>query len=256
MFSEIILQKKPPHVSLILLFWLHKEKLFVKMKNIYSSELWKINIWCGKVLTKMRNDLKWAETTWNNLQRPTTSKKQPETNWNNLQQTRNNLKLPTMTYNKQETTWNKPQQARNELQQARNNLKWPTLSKKQPETTYNNLIRPIGNTKWPGNNLQWARNDLKQSTMSKTQPTTTQTYLQWAKKRCQPTSNNQILRLFYSMGQLVLFSHTFSTQHLVARIIMMKIECRTFLYYHVYLLPDIKFTGYVANHFDTCKSMA
>ena len=33
---------------------------------------------------------------------------------------------------------------------------------------------------------------------------------------------------------------------------MLKVECQT-LYYHVYLLRDIKFTGYVANHFDTSK---
>ena len=34
---------------------------------------------------------------------------------------------------------------------------------------------------------------------------------------------------------------------------MVKIERQTFLYYHVYLLRDMKFTGYVANHFDTRK---
>ena len=34
---------------------------------------------------------------------------------------------------------------------------------------------------------------------------------------------------------------------------MVKIDSQTFLYYHVYLLRDIKFTGYVANHFDTRK---
>ena len=33
----------------------------------------------------------------------------------------------------------------------------------------------------------------------------------------------------------------------------MKIERQTFLYYHMYLLQDIKFTGYVANHFDNPK---
>ena len=32
---------------------------------------------------------------------------------------------------------------------------------------------------------------------------------------------------------------------------MVKIERKTFVYYHVYLLRDIKFTGYVANHFHT-----
>ena len=137
----------------------------------------------------------------------------------------NDLEQPTMTYNEQETTWNDlqwpttskkwPGTTYNNLQWARNDLKQPTTSKKWPEMTYNDLKRPIGNKKQPGNDLQWARNDLKQPTMNKTQPTSTQTYLQWAKKRCQ-TTNNQILRLFYNMGQSVLFTNTFSTQHLVA----------------------------------------
>ena len=34
---------------------------------------------------------------------------------------------------------------------------------------------------------------------------------------------------------------------------MVKIEHQTFVYYHVYLLRDIKFTGYVANLSDTRK---
>ena len=34
---------------------------------------------------------------------------------------------------------------------------------------------------------------------------------------------------------------------------MVKIERKTFVYYHIYLLRDMKFTGYVANHFDTLK---
>ena len=34
---------------------------------------------------------------------------------------------------------------------------------------------------------------------------------------------------------------------------MVKIERQAFLYYHVYLLRDIKFTGYVASHFDIHK---
>ena len=67
--------------------------------------------------------------TWNDQERPTTSKKRSETN-----------------YNEQETTWNDLQQARNDLkrqtmwnnlEQARNDLKRPTVSKKQLETTYN-----------------------------------------------------------------------------------------------------------------------
>ena len=34
---------------------------------------------------------------------------------------------------------------------------------------------------------------------------------------------------------------------------MVKKERQTFVYYHVHLLRDIKFTGDVANHFDTHK---
>ena len=52
--------------------------------------------------------------------------------------------------------------------------------------------------------------------MTKTQPTMTWTYLQRAKKRHETTNRKQIFRLFYIMGQRVLFSNTISTQHLVA----------------------------------------
>ena len=34
---------------------------------------------------------------------------------------------------------------------------------------------------------------------------------------------------------------------------MVKIERKAFVYYHVYLLLGIKFTGYVANDFDNLK---
>ena len=34
---------------------------------------------------------------------------------------------------------------------------------------------------------------------------------------------------------------------------MVKTEPKTFVYCYVYLLRDIKFTGYIANHFDTQK---
>ena len=79
--------------------------------------------------------------------------------------------------------------------------------------TYNDLKRLITNKKRRrGNDLQQARNDLKRPTMSQTQPITTQTYLQQAKKGCEMTNNKQIFRLFYSMGQLVLFCNMFSTQ--------------------------------------------
>ena len=74
------------------------------------------------VLTKTRNDLKPPETTyneqgttWNDLQRPTTSNKRPEMTYET-------------TYKKQGTTWN-------DLQRARNNLKRSIKSTIQPKTT-------------------------------------------------------------------------------------------------------------------------
>ena len=135
------------------------------------------------------------ETTWNNLQRARNSLKQPTTTWNrqqlprnDLQWATNDLKLPIMTYNEQQTTWN------------------------EQETAWNNLQR----TETTNNDLQQARNDLKRPTTSKTQSTMTWTYLQRAKERRETTNNKHIFRLFYNMGQTVLFSNTFSTQHLVA----------------------------------------
>ena len=114
-------------------------------------------------------------TTWNDLQRPTRSKKQPET-----------------TYS--------------DLQGARNNLKRPTTSKKRPETTYNDLKRPITTKKRPGNDLQRARNDLKQPTTSKTQPTTSWTYLQRAKKKTQNDQQQadfEIILQYAAIGSLL-----------------------------------------------------
>ena len=151
-------------------------------------------------------------TTWHDLQRPTTSKKRPET-----------------TYNEPETTWNDLQRARNDLNDQKRpttSKKWPITSKKRPETTYNEqettwnnlqvLEKTCNEKKRPGNDLQRKGNDLKQPTTSKGQPIMTWTYLQRAKKRRETTGNKQIFRLFYNMGQTVLFSNTFSTQHLVA----------------------------------------
>ena len=60
------------------------------------------------------------ETIWNDLKRPTTSKKQ------------NELTRPQTTYNEQETTWNE--------------LKRPTTSKKRSATTWNNLQRAATTT--------------------------------------------------------------------------------------------------------------
>ena len=77
-----------------------------------------------------------------------------------------------------------------------------------------NLWKNKQETTW--NNLQRARNYLKRPTTRKKQPTMTWTYLQRAKERCEITKNKQIFRLFYNMGQTVLFSNTFCTEHVVA----------------------------------------
>ena len=138
-----------------------------------------------------------------------------------LTKTRNDLKRPTTTYNEQETTWN-------DLQHARYDLKQPAMSKKQPERTYNEQEMTWNDLQQPEKTYSeqettwlWPitgkkQPEMKRPTTSKTQPTTTRTYLQRAKKRHETTNNSQISRLFYDMGQSVLFSIMFSTQHLVA----------------------------------------
>ena len=159
-----------------------------------------------------RNDLKQPTTSWNDLnglqgarndlkvKRPTTTwlQSEQETTWNALQRARNNLKRPTTskkwpetTYNEQETTWNN-------IQRARNDLKWPTTTWKDLQRTRNDLETTRNEQKTTWNNPQQVR-----------QPTTTRTYSKRAKKR-RGTTNNQIYRLFYNMGQSVLFSNTFS----------------------------------------------
>ena len=80
-------------------------------------------------------------TTWNDLQPPTTNKKQPETTYSDIQRARNDLKRPTTTYNEQETTWN--------------NLQRPTTSKKRPETTYNKQETTWNDPQRVRHNLQW-----------------------------------------------------------------------------------------------------
>ena len=188
------------------------------------------------------------ETTWNNLQRARNSLKQPTATWNNLQrpetgsndlqQPRNDLKRPTMSNKRPETTYN-------DLQRATNDLQRPGTSKKRPETTYNEQETAWNNlqrTETTNNDLQQARNDLKRPTTSKTQSTMTWTYLQRAKERRETTNNKHIFRLFYNMGQTVLFSNTFSTQHLVAIIrVLLHGESwwkqrQASLYYHVHFL--------------------
>ena len=75
------------------------------MQNLKKNWFVVSNMTWGMVLTKMRNDLKRPETTynepettWNDLQRLTTSKKGHEATWNDLQQARNDLKRPTTTW--------------------------------------------------------------------------------------------------------------------------------------------------------------
>ena len=87
-----------------------------------------------------------------------------------------------------------------------NDLKQPTTSKKQSERTYNNRKRPTTNKKQPTesnkrpemihNEQDTISNDMNLPTMRK--------------KKSETTSNKQILRLFYNMGQSVFFTNTFS----------------------------------------------
>ena len=94
------------------------------------------------VLTKTRND----------LQQPTTSKKQPGMTCNDLQWARNDLQRPT-TSKKPETTYNGQEMTWNDLQQARNDLKWPTWARsdmKWPVRTWKDLQQT---KKQPGNDL-------------------------------------------------------------------------------------------------------
>ena len=93
-----------------------------------------------------------------------------------------------MTYNEQETTWN-------ELQRPETITK---MNKKQPKMTYSEQ-----ETTW--NNPQRIRHYLQGP-----EPTNKQ------KKIYETTTNNPNLRLFYNVGQSVLFSNMFSTQLLIA----------------------------------------
>ena len=88
------------------------------------------------------------------------------------------------------------------MSESKKNYKMSVLSK-----TRNGLKR---------NDLKRARNDLKRPATNKTQSIMIWTYLHWAKRIRETNNNKQIFRLFYNMGQKVLFSSTFSYQHLVA----------------------------------------
>ena len=104
-----------------------------------------------------------------------------------LTKARNDLKRPETTYKtymEQETTWNE--------------LKRPTTSKKRPEIsrrTYNEQEATWNDPQRVRHNLQWPK----------------PTYNEQQKRR-ETTNSKQIFRLFYNIGQTVLFS----TQHLVA----------------------------------------
>ena len=83
------------------------------------------------------------------------------------------------------------------------------MSKKQPETTYNNLKRPERTY----NEQETAWNDTQRVRRNLQWP---EHFYDKQKRRRETTNNKQILRLFCNMEQMVLFSNTFSTQHLVA----------------------------------------
>ena len=142
-----------------------------------SSKTKEKNSTSSLVLTKTRYNLKRSETTWNDLQRPTTSKKRPET-----------------THNEKNTTYNDP------------NL--PTTSKKK------------------------MRKDQQQADF-------------------------EIILQYGAIGSLLwhVFSTPFGCNHsnIALLRIIVKMERQTFPHYHMYLLRDTKFTGYVENHFDTRK---
>ena len=160
------------------LFIEHKKNLGKVLETMESFFKGLIN----KTLERHKFNLCKQEDQWYLLKRGMT--------WNDQQQPTMSKKQPERTYNEQETTWNDLQQPEKTYSEQEMTWLWPTTGKKQPE--------------------------MKRPTTSKTQPTTTQTYLQRAKKRHETTNNSQISRLFYDMGQSVLFSITFSTQHLVA----------------------------------------
>ena len=155
-----------------------------------------------------RNNLKQPTTTWNDLKRPTRSKKRPEseTTYNYLatKRARNDMKRPATGKKQPETTYNEQEMTWNDLERARNDLKQHKTSKKRPKMTYHDLKRPAANKKQPGNDQKRAKNNLKQPTTSKT------TYydpnlLKTSKKK---TRNNQqpdlqIILQYGSIGSLL-----------------------------------------------------
>ena len=107
-------------------------------------------------------------------------------------------------------------------------LKPPTMRKKRPETIYNDLKKTY--------NVE--ETTCKEQKRDSKQPTT-----------------SRYLDYFAIWGNYV-FNSTFDCNHLSMaswRIIMEIAKYLYIMYYHVHLLRDIKFAGYFANDFDTCK---
>ena len=105
--------------------------LIFKIRKCNTRDIRKCNSASNYILIIWERYLLKRGMTWNNLKRPTTSKKRPE-----------------MTYNEQETTWSN-------LKQAVNELKWPMTSKAQPTTTwiYQQWIKE--DPKWPTTSRFW-----------------------------------------------------------------------------------------------------
>ena len=106
-------------------------------------------------------------------------------------------------------------------------LKWPTTSKNGPETTWSNPQR--------------AKNHLQKKHSKRT-----------TTSRCWDNSTiwgNEI----YSLTRFSLTTFDCNDLSMALWRIIMEIQDQTFINYHVYLLQDIKFAGYVTNHLDTPK---
>ena len=172
------------------------------------------------------------ETTWNDLKQPTTSKKRPET-----------------TCNEQETTWNDQQRARNDLKRPTTTWKDLQETRSDLETIYDEEEMTWNDPQRVRHNLQRPKPTYNEQKKEAKQPTTTRIwdYFTWGNRfssltRFQPWNDLQRARN-------ALKRPTTSKKQPET----MEVEHQTFLYYHMYLLPEIKFTGYVANFFDTRK---
>ena len=96
-------------------------------------------------------------------------------------------------------------------------------------------------------------NDLKRPTTRKKQPTTIWTYQQQGKKDAKPPTTTRFWDYFTVWGNrfssLARFPSNIWLQSFEHRFMENYGENRALnIYYHVYLLRDIIFTGYVANH--------